>query len=438
MKKILFAIIALVMLAGCKEIMPSQSGQGTAAQVPSTQAVSGSPGASAGASAQTEPLAALLPDKTGFQWQYSGFAEYAMAMSLKNISQSGNETLYTTEGSVADMSGGAEASGDFTVRITYTVSPGILKQNLEGQKAMDSGIPEIELVRAPLAQGTQWRQQVKLDGRDIVLDCTITGVKTKNNRKVYSISYKQQGSDYYELRDVTEGLGVTSFQKLFTYNGGSDLVGYQLYTQHAQATIETYKQWLPDLGKEYIYFGLAEYGHKGKLILISSDDKEDIYECQGIFADGMGDESKFVIRYHVDLARGTVTEQVISNERGGAEVNSKLHNLVVLKFPLSLGEQWNHEAKLNGKAVTVQATVTQYDEEQGIVKVRYTAKGAAGYYDNIYIEERTFEKGYGMTGFSNLMPGDIGISAEDAKNAEKLDEAVRQHSFGYSMNKQTE
>lgn len=199
---------------------------------------------------------------------------------------------------------------------------------------------------------------------------------------------------------------------------------------------ESCKQWLPELEKPYTYFGLAEYGHKGKLVKLSESGREDVYEYQGVFADGRGDESKFVLRYHADLARGAVTEQVISNERGGAEVNSKLHNLVVLKFPLSPGGHWSHEAKLNGKSVTVQASVAEYDEAKGIVKVRYTAKDAAGYYDNTYIEERIFEKGYGMTGFSGLMPGDIGIGAADAKDAAKLNEALKQHSFGYSMNKQ--
>lgn len=39
-----------------------------------------------------------------------------------------------------------------------------------------------------------------------------------------------------------------------------------------------------------------------------------------------------------------------------------------------------------------------------------------------------------MVGFSNLMPGDIPISKADAKDSKKLEEALVNHLFGYSLN----
>jgi hypothetical protein len=435
MKKIFAAVVTLLFIAGCTAVPPLSSGSGT----PSAIAPEPS-GAPASAQDDTAAIRALLPDKAGFRWRYFGFAEYAMTMDLKSVEQSGGGTVYAAVGSVADMSGG-EAKGDFAVRVAYTVSPGVLRQKLEGNKAMDSVFPDIELIRTPLAAGTKWTQTSKAAaGGDAVLDCAIDAVRDSGGKKVYAVSYRQRGSDYYELREITEGLGVTSFQKLYEFETGGDLIGYQLYTQDTQSAMEGYAQWLPELGRQYTYFGLAEYGHKGQLVQVSSGDAEDIYEYRGVYSDGIGDESKFVIRYYADKERGTITEQVVSNERKGkgAEVNSKLHNLVLLKFPLSRGGKWSHQAKLDGKAVTVQAEIMQYDDAAGIAKVRYTAGGAAGYYGDTYVEERTFEKGYGMTAFSNLMPGDIGISAGDAQDPAKLDEAIRQHSFGYTMNKQGE
>jgi hypothetical protein len=429
MKRLATAVLTAMLMTGCTAL-PLSPGRGS----PTLPAISPS-GTDAGAVA--DGMAALMPDREGFQWQYSGFAEYAATMSLKSVERSGNETVYTAEGRVADMSDG-EAAGDFSVKITYTATQDSLDQKLTGAKAMDSEIPDLELIRAPLAQGAKWEQNAKRNGSAIAFDCEITGVRAENGRKVYTVAYRQRGGAYYELRDIAEGLGVTSFQKLYPYENGGGLIGYRLDAPAAMADAEAYKQWLPALGKQYTFFGLAEYGHEGTLEQISGNGGEDVYEYRGVYADGIGDESRFVIRYRVDLARGTVTEQFVSNERGGGDVNSKLHNLVILKFPLSLGGHWSHQAKLNGRAVTVQAEVVEYDETRGAAKVRYTAKGATGYYDDTYIEERTFEKGRGMTAFSNLMPGGIGISAADAKDAAKLDEAIRQHSFGYLMNKQAD
>jgi hypothetical protein len=437
MKKIGIAALALL-LAGCMQAaLPSAQGASSPspAVIPSDATVF--PGARAGASQQSgaDALAALLPGKAGFRWQYFGFAEYAMNMTLKSVISSGPATIYSATGKVADMSGKSDPAGAFNLNVVYTVSPGVLSQKLTGDKVMDSVIPALELIRSPLAVGTKWEQTVQMQGKPITLFCSIDSMKTAEGRKVYLVSYRQQGGDYYELRDIAEGFGVTAFQRLYKYDGGSDLIGYRLNAQGMQSSIQDYKQWLPPLGKQFTYFGLAEYGHHGALSLVSSNDKQDMYEYKGTFSDGRGDESKFAVDYRVDLARGTVTEQVVSNERGAAEINSKLHNLVVLKFPLSAGERWNHQAKLNGREVTVQAEVEQFDETQGIVKIRYTAKDAGGNYNDTYIEERTYEKGYGMTAFSNLMPGDIGISSTDAKDAAKLEDAIKQHSFGYMMNK---
>jgi hypothetical protein len=430
-KGFVLLVAAVLLLSCCTAVTPGATlPPGTA--LPSAAI---SPSLVSTANPDDSALAALLPDKAGFQWKYFGFAEYAMSMELKSMDRTSTGITYEAQGEVADMSGGA-GKGDFSVKVLYTVASGALRQKLQGEKALDNVYPELDLIRTPLQKGAAWSQNATdSSGKQASLSCSITDIKTVNGRKVYCVTYKDTGSDYVETREITEGIGITSFSRLYKYDTGSDMIGYTLSQTDTAAPATDYKAWLPKLGQQYVFFGLAEYGHKGTLKMLSGNSSEDVYEYDGVYADGRGTDEKFVLQYHVDLSRGTVTEQVISNERGDAEVNSKLHNLVILKFPLKKGEQWSHQATLNGKKVTVQAVVTDYDEAKGIVKVKYTAKGAAGYYANTYIETRTFEKGYGITAFSNLMPGDIGISAADAKDQAKLAEALNQHMFGYTMNK---
>lgn len=436
----LISIALALLLAGCMPVLPGATRSATQTTPPPTPTATTASTASATATATQEPsgttdeIRVLLPDKTGFVWQYSGFAEYAMTMELKSIDQANGILTYRCEGEVADMSDG-EASGDFGVKTAYQVMPGVLRQSLAGEKALDNVYPDLELIRAPLEKGAKWVQAVQdSNGNETNLSCTIDDVKEADGRKVYFVTYRAEGTDYYEKREITEGMGITAFDRLYEFEDTSELIGYRLYLPGGQSPAAGWEQWLPTLDKEYTWFGLAEYGHKGKLVHLPG---ETVFEYRGIYQDGTGKDDKFVLRYHVDTARGTVTEQVISNERGKKEVNSKLHNLVILKFPLSATGSWSHAAKLNGRAVTVQAAVTEYDEAKGLIKVRYTAKGAEGYYDSTYIEERTFEKGYGMTGFGNLLPGSIGISAADAKDPKKLEDAIVQHMFGYSLNKQS-
>ncbi len=194
------------------------------------------------------------------------------------------------------------------------------------------------------------------------------------------------------------------------------------------------KSYLPPLDTKLRYFGLAEYGHIGQLTKEKEFKSEAMYEFKGQYQDGIGTPDKFVVRYYINFDRTTITEMVISNERTGqAEVNSKLHNIVVLKLPIKEGKTWRHKTTIDGKRYTVYAKIVKVDDDT--IKVRYEVPGVDGYYDDTYIEERTFEKGYGMTGFSNLMKGDIGISEEDAKDEEKLRQALVNHMFGYSLAK---
>ncbi len=434
--KWVWAAAMLLLPAGCatapqprigESAWPSASPAASAATTPETPAPQ--------PSQASDAIKALMPGQAGYTWHYDGFAEYAMAMRLTAMDESGGILTYHCNGAVEDVSGG-EATGDFSVRVDYQAKPGVLTQHLQGEKVLDNVFPDLELIREPLVKGASWLQTVRgANGQDTELFCSIDSVGQTEGRTVYSVTYQDKASGYYEKREITEGAGVTSFGRLYQFEDTSELLGYRLFHPDAQAHAAAWEQWLPELGREYTCFGLAEYGHKGVLTQLKASDKETVLEYRGIYSDGTGRDDRFVVRYHVDSARGTVTEEVVSNERGAKEVNSRLHNLVVLMFPLRKGSHWSHQATLNHKPVTVRAEITEYDESAGVVKVRYTAENAAGYYNDTYLEERTFEKGFGMTGFGCLMPGSIGLSGKDAKDPEKVQEALVQHMFGYSLNK---
>ncbi len=381
-------------------------------------------------------VARLLPARPDYQWSYHGFAEYGHRMVLQNISKQDDAIAYHIKGEVDDMSGG-EAKQDLSFSVTYTVKPGVLIQNKMGRAMMDTSFKDLELIRTPLRKGNSWLQETtNEDGTTVTLKTTITDVKEENGQKIYTVVYKDTQSEYYEKREIKEGVGVLSYEKLYMDPNGNFTIGYYIYYPGTgyrnKLDINAY---LPKLNAQLRYFGLAEYGHVGVLKELSSTSDDAIYEFQGKYQDGSGIDDEFTVRYYIDYVKGTVTEKVISSTRfSPPEVNSKLHNLVILKTPFKQGTTWSHNTKINGKEYKVTAKIKEYDPATGRMKVTYTVKGIPGYFQNTYIEERIFERGRGMVGFSNLMPGDIPISETDAKDSKKLEEALINHMFGYSLN----
>jgi hypothetical protein len=381
-------------------------------------------------------IAKLLPVRKDYQWSYNGFAEYGHRMTLDSISKKEKAIVYNIKGMVDDMSDG-ESKLDHSFTLTYTVKPGVLIQNKTGKVMMDTDFKDLELIRTPLQKGTTWTQKTIREGNaEVTLKSTITDVRKENGQKIYTVMYQDTQSDYYEKREIKEGVGVLSYEKLYMDKEGNFPVGYYIYYPGTgyknNIEINTY---LPKLNTQLVYFGLAEYSHVGVLKKISSTLDDAIYEFQGTYQDGSGINDKFTVRYYIDYIKGTVTERVMTSTRfNPPEVNSKLHNIVILKTPFEKGKTWSHNTKINGKEYKVTAKIKEYDPATGRIKVVYTAEGVPGYFKNTYIEERTFEPGRGMVGFSNLMPGDIPISQADAKDSKKLEEALINHMFGYSLN----
>jgi len=192
---------------------------------------------------------------------------------------------------------------------------------------------------------------------------------------------------------------------------------------------------MPSLDSQLDFFGIAETGHYGELSMIYTDDVVALYEFSGTYNDGMGVPDEFTIQYFCDFERGTVTEKALYNERlDKNEFHSKLHNIAVLKFPLSLGATWSHETTINDSKYWVYAQVIEYDGVR--VKVLYTAPGVPDYHNETYIEMRTYEVCYGMTSFGNIMPGELDMSGVDTSDEDAAAEYIMNiYMFGYSLNK---
>jgi len=395
-------------------------------------------------------LLRLLPAREGYQWLYNGFAEYGHTMRLMVVDRGANDYRYYITGTVHDMSDG-ESTKDFSLRLIYRIRDGVLLQQKSEQTMLDSDFNTLELLRSPLEKGAAWTQrQTDKTGAERELVCHISDIAEENGIKAYTIEYREKGSDYYEQRVIKEGIGVVSFEKLWQTPDTSAEIGYALnYEQTGYLNQLALDAFLPPLGKELRYFGLAEYAHTGRLQKISTDAESAVYRFDGEFQDGSALGGTFAVEYAFDYVGGTVTEKVLANSRTGRnEVNSRLHDLTILKLPLQTGEQWRSSVTLDGqtKEATARIVSIEYPSRSSfppppgapesadpVVTVRYTVDGAAGYYRDTYVEERRFQAGLGMIAFTNLMPGDLGLSGKDADDPLKVEEAYWNHFFGYAL-----
>jgi hypothetical protein len=182
---------------------------------------------------ESQQLLNLLPKETGHKWIYNGFAEYSHEMTLDSITEdteTGN-IVYNINGMVEDLSNG-ESDRDYSMSIRYIIGEFTITQELSGDMVMDNTFDSIQLVKLPLESGNSWEQEVinKNDGSIVNLRCTIEEVTKNDDKKVYTILYQDTDSEYYEKRIITEGLGVTSFEKLYTTGDDEPfLIRYSLF-----------------------------------------------------------------------------------------------------------------------------------------------------------------------------------------------------------------
>jgi len=173
-------------------------------------------------------LTKLLPYQSGYVWRYDGAVEYGHKMELIAIEESAEKVTYTVEGEVDDMSAG-ESPYDYTLDVTYIVTEDSLIQTVDGEVMMDNVFPELELIRLPLVEGTEWMQtQINTDGKEVELKSYMDSVEKDGEQKIYTVVYEDTDSDYYEKRQIKEGVGVLSFEHLYIFEEDSMPMGYEI------------------------------------------------------------------------------------------------------------------------------------------------------------------------------------------------------------------
>ena len=244
-KKLVF-ILAVILTAsvsfsGCSIFNTAATSQTNVIQTSGSQTVGSQTQATQQATADPKiaeydmAFQKLLPSRAGFKWKYFGIAEYGQTMKLISVVQNNDEATYTITGQIDDMSGGGSGApaGAFDISVTYVIGGGALLQDKKGDKMMDSDADRIELLRGPLTLNNKWTQEVvKKDGKKITLECQITDIKDDNGVKTYSVYYKDNGSNYYEKRQIKDGIGVVSFEKLWTDQDNKEYpISYSLATE---------------------------------------------------------------------------------------------------------------------------------------------------------------------------------------------------------------
>ena len=234
----------------------------------------------------SEVIKSLLPQSPGFRWVYNGFAEYGHTMALKSAIPHDSSIYYELEGNIHDPSGG-EASGNFDLQVKYEITNMSLIMRQNSEKMMDNFL-ELELIRLPLQEGTQWIQEAKnKNGRNYQLICTINKIENLPEGKVYTITYQDKNSNFYEKRRIQEKWGVISFETVWESKEGPVTMGYYLYREASGSPEKiTLNSFLPPLAKQLRYFGLAEYAYEGQLIKVSEDQETAVYQFNGTFQDG--------------------------------------------------------------------------------------------------------------------------------------------------------
>jgi len=384
-------------------------------------------------------LQTLLPESRGYIWKYEGFAEYGHRMSLDSLFAEKGRKIYMISGNVDDMTGEGPES-EYEIEYLYIIQNGELSQYAGHGKQMDSAYAELVLIRTPLDKGMTWTQTaVTKEGVEAELICEIKDIRA-GDKRTYVIRYEQKDSGYHETREITENTGLTAFSRQFISDGEEHEIGFWLNKEMSGYPEEIQlKSILPQFDTELSYYGLAEYAHRVKWSKTYDLKDRTIYEFQGSFEDGSGIPGDFIVSYTLNRNDFTVTETVIDNTREDENlINSITGEMVILKAPLTAGNSWRYEVVVQGERYMMDAVIKEtwvsLDEPYLIYyRIRYTITGIAGYFNDTYIQERVFRTGRGMTGFMQLMEGDIGISGKELEDEYLVGQALMNHMFGYSQ-----
>jgi hypothetical protein len=170
----------------------------------------------------SQQLVDIFPERIGYEWHYSGFAEYAHYMRLDNISGNTGNTeilVYEISGEVDDPSGG-EAPGDFGLEMEYRITSDTVTESIIRGEKLIHVFEELQLLKLPLETGNRWEQTVETDEGEAVLTAEVLSAEPEEEEgpTVYRVRYSvpMEGMPdgvYIEERAFTEGVGVTYYAR---------------------------------------------------------------------------------------------------------------------------------------------------------------------------------------------------------------------------------
>jgi len=218
MKKILTVLLVVAALAAAYYGFLKPAEEGPEGKNNGTQ----TPGPGKAEDRVSQQLVEVFPQRIGYEWFYSGFAEYGHRMRLDNISGSTENSevlVYEVSGEVDDPSGG-EAQGDFSLEMEYIITKDTATEKIIRGEKLIHVFDELQILKLPLQPGTKWEQKVKTDGGEEVLTAEILSAEAEEEGGpvVYRVRYTVPMEDmpdglYVEERAFAEGKGLIHYAR---------------------------------------------------------------------------------------------------------------------------------------------------------------------------------------------------------------------------------
>ncbi len=177
--------------------------------------------------------------------------------------------------------------------------------------------------------------------------------------------------------------------------------------QDLQTESEIRKLYPANEGYEWIYNGLAEYGHTMKLDKITETENGLQYRIKGTFQSASGfpptEEDRFTIDYI--LTDSSIREVVVKPGR----LPHKITEFDLIRAPLKKGTKWSEEVLIEGKKALLSSEIIDEGTDERSSKY-YTIRFKApleGFPNNTYVETRTLKEGIGIKYFENTFNKEI-------------------------------
>ena len=300
---------------------------------------------------QKAALSKLLPSQPGFEWMYSGFAEYSHEMTLISIVDEPQKRTYHISGMVGDPSGG-EGTADLSLLMKYIIEEDRLIQEKTEEAMLDSKYISLILIKTPLVVGNYWAESVtEKTGAVTRITSKITDINySDTGLRQYVVLYSDNNSPYYEQRIIREGTGIVSFEKLLELTEDSFPAGYTLYEFQDQKYVDM-KLYFPD-------------NNAGKV----------------------WPETRNVMVYNDGTARAAVealiSGPVLAGQSPSIPLDTTLKNISILNgiCTVDFSKEFvdNHWGGSAGEMTTLASVVNTLTEFSSIQKVMILVEGSAG------------------------------------------------------------